>query len=123
MRGAVALEQSWLAKDTASVAVYVVWSSQLGAREKNVADATRLVPDARARHFWDADDLVGTAYEPVLGLSVVAWDTWMLFPRDAMWPDGPPPSPAWWEHQLGAGPPERHLDAGRFALRAAALER
>jgi hypothetical protein len=123
MRGAVALEKSWLAKDSnRNVVVYVVWSSQLGAKEKNVGDATRLVPGPRARHYWDPDDLVGSAYEPVLGLPVVAWDTWMLFAKDAVWRDSAPPKPAWWEHQLGRGPPSLHLDPDRFASRAADLE-
>ena len=35
MRGAVALEKAWLTKDTLKdVAVYVIWSPQLGAEEK-----------------------------------------------------------------------------------------
>ena len=123
MRGAVALTSSWLKKDTSTnIAVYVVWSPQLGAEEKHVASATALVSDVRARHYWDASMLVGTAYQPLLGLPAAAWDTWMLFDRDAMWRGDSPPKPAWWEHQLSAGPPELHLDAARFASHAEALK-
>ena len=123
MKGAVALTDAWLKKDSsANIAVYVVWSPQLGAQEKHVASATALVPDARARHFWDGSMLVGSAYQPLLGLPAPAWDTWMLFDRDAMWRGDTPPKPAWWEHQLNAGPPELHLDAARFASHAEALK-
>ena len=62
MRGAVALENAWLKKDSLKdVAVYVVWSPQLGAKESNVASATALVPDARAAHYWDGKMLIGSA--------------------------------------------------------------
>ena len=123
MHGAVALTDAWLKKDTSSkIAVYVVWSPQLGAQEKHVASATSLVPDRRARHYWDGHELVGRAYQPLLGLPAPAWDTWMLFGREAMWRGDTPPTPAWWEHQLNAGPPELHLDPSRFASHAEALQ-
>ena len=32
---------------------YVVWVPKVGAQESNVPEATRLVPDRRARHYWD----------------------------------------------------------------------
>ena len=122
MRGAVALHSEWLAKDSLEdVAVYVVWSPQLGAEEKHVASATSLVPDARARNYWDGGMVVGRSFQPMLGLPVPAWDVWMVFDKDAMWRGDTPPTPAWWEHQLKAGPPERHLDAKRFASHAEAL--
>ena len=121
MRGAVALEEAWLAKDSSkSVAVYVVWVPRLGAEEKHVASATALVPDHRARHFWDGGMLIGSAYQPVLKLEAAAWDTWMLFDQEAVWKDAPP-APAWWEHQLSNAPPELHLDPDRFASHAEAL--
>jgi hypothetical protein len=122
MHGAVALTDAWLKKDSsADIAVYVVWSPQLGATERNVADATTLVPDPRARHFWDGDELVGKGYQPMLELPAPAWDTWLLFDRDAMWHGDTPPTPAWWEHQLSRGPPELHLDPARWASHAEAL--
>ena len=102
--------------------MYVVWSPQLGAKESNVASATSLISDARARHYWDGGELVGTAYQPVLGLDAAAWDTWMLFDRDAVWRGDVPPKPAWWEHQLNRAPPSLHLDPTRFASHAEALK-
>ena len=123
MHGAVALTNSWLKKDSSTnVAVYVIWSPQLGAKEKHVASATALVPDRRAKHYWDERMLIGTAFQSLLGLPVAAWDTWMLFDRTATWRGDDPPNPAWWEHQLRAGPPELHLNPERFAAHAGSLE-
>ncbi|MDQ6769593.1 MAG: hypothetical protein M3Z54_06360 [Gemmatimonadota bacterium] len=122
LHGASQLQRAWLNKDRSKdIAVYVVWSPQLGAKEKHVGSATALLPDARARHYWDGEELVGKAYQNMLGLPAPAWDTWMLFDRNTVWRDDKPPAPAWWEHQLGAGPPERHLDPARFASHAEAL--
>ena len=122
MHGAVALKNAWLDRDSSrNVALYVVWSPQLGAQEKHVASAMGLIPDARARHYWDGGMLVGSLYQPMLRLEAAAWDTWMLFDQDAMWRGDSPPQPAWWEHQLRNAPPELHLDPQRFASHAEAL--
>ena len=122
MRGAVALRQAWLTKDTLSdVAVYVIWSPQLGASEKNVADASTLIPDHRARHYWDGEMLVGSAYRPLVRSAEAAWDTWMVFDKTATWHGDSVPRPAWWEHQMSSGPPELMLNAERWALHAMAL--
>jgi hypothetical protein len=122
IHGASELQSRWLAKDSSSdIAVYVVWSPQLGAEEKHVASATALVSDKRARHFWDQGELAGSAFQSILSLPAPAWDTWMLFDRNAMWREAKAPTPAWWEHQLAVGPPELHLDPDRFASHAEAL--
>lgn len=122
LRGAEELHRVWLAKDSSrDVAVYVVWSPQLGATEANVPGGAGLVPDGRARHFWDPGEVVGTAFDSLLDLPLPAWDTWMLFDRTARWGPHGPPAPTWWEHQLSAGPPNLHLDPARFASHALAL--
>jgi hypothetical protein len=122
MRGAVALEKEWLVRDSSKdVAVYVVWSPQLGAEEKHVASATALVPDSRAKHYWDGQMLVGSAYQPIVGSRAPAWDVWMLFDKKAMWKDNSAPTPAWWEHQTSSGPPALVLDAKRWTSHAMAL--
>ena len=123
IRGASELQRRWLAKDSSqSIAVYVVWSPQLGAQEKHVASAMKLVPDTRVRHFWDGEMLVGTAFQFTLSLPAAAWDVWMLFDIDAMRRADSVPVPAWWEHQLRVGPADRHLDPDRFASHAEALK-
>ena len=113
-----------MAKDgSTDVVVYVVWSSQVWGRERHVAEAAEVIPDRRARHYWDGDKLVGKVYQPILGTPDEAWDVWMLFDRDTRWEGKIPPRPAWWEHQLYDMPPELSLDANRFARKAAALRR
>ncbi len=105
--------------DRNDIAVYVVWSSQLGAEERHVAGGMRMIPDRRARHYWDGNRVVGTTYQRLLGLSAAAWDVWMLFDRGAVWTDDGPPRPAWWEHQLQEASRELFLDPNpeRFAAR------
>lgn len=83
---------------------------------------TTLIPDPRARDFWDPARLAGTAFEPLIGTHAPAWDTWMLFGADAMWRGTVPPTPAWWEDQLYGLPRSRFLNPRRFATKAAALE-
>jgi hypothetical protein len=113
-----------LANDaTRSVAVFVVWSSQLGAQEKNVGEATTLIPDRRVSNFWDSSLVVGTAFSRAANRSEPAWDVYMLFGPNASWPATGVPTPAWWEHQLSGLPPELRLDPRRFAAKARALER
>lgn len=122
LRGVRELQKEWLAKEPSSdLAVYVVWSTQLGASESRVPDATALMPDARARHYWDPGLAVGKAVSGQLGLDDPAWDVWLLYDRVKTWGRGGPPEPDWWEHQLGNLPAERRLDPQRFAQRAAEL--
>jgi hypothetical protein len=112
------------------LAVFVVWSDQMGGAPEFVADAAKLMPDRRARHFWDGERIVGRAYQRLklrdqtIQLSAEAWDTYLLFDCDASWPkSSPPPAPVWWEHQLQGAPDERRLDAARFAAKAVELAR
>ena len=100
------------------VVVYVVWSSQVGGKERHVAQAAELIPDRRVRHFWDADQIVGTAFQPLLKTPEAAWDVWMLYDRGVRWQGEAPPRPDWWEHQLYRMSPERSLDPERFAKKA-----
>lgn len=104
------------------MAVYVVWSSQLSAKQRHVASATTLMPDPRAQPYWDPDLLAGKLFQPVLRTPRAAWDVWMLFDRTTRWPDGAWPEIAWWEQQLSGMSPELHLDPARFSGRALDLQ-
>lgn len=86
-------------------------------------EAATLMPDPRARHYWDPEMLVGKAYQSYLEIPEPAWDVWMLFGRDASWGEAGPPPPDWWEHQLGGAglPAELSLDPDRFAEKATEL--
>jgi hypothetical protein len=116
------IRDSWL-ENTKSrdLAVFVVWSPQLGAREGNVGEAASLLTDTRAHHFWDGKAVAGAAFERVLRSPGPAWDVWMLFDKQTRWEDGQTPDPAWWEHQLGGLPRDRVLDGKRFAEHAEQL--
>lgn len=131
MRGVASLQEEWLEEHpNDDVAVFVVWSDQLGARPRHVPEATELIPDRRARHYWDGEKVLGRAYQRSLAvgertfpLGSPAWDVWLLFDAEARWSDEGPPRPVWWEHQLGGGrlPAERRLDPDRFAAKASEL--
>lgn len=101
----------------------MVWSPQLGAQERHVPDAARLMADPRVRHYWDPGRVVGGRYAEPLGLDSPAWDVWLLFGREAVWEDpAGAPEAAWWEHQLGGLPDSLRLDPGRFARKANELQ-
>lgn len=99
----------------------MVWSTQLGARERHVPEAAALMPDRRALHYWDSTLVVGRSVSPHLALGIPAWDVWLLYGADASWDEGGLPAPAWWEHQLTGLPDERRLNPERFARRAREL--
>ena len=104
-----------------NLTVHVVWSSQVGAKEKHVAGATGLMEDARVTHYWDADRVVGSAFQQHIDdLDSPAWDVWMLFAPGIVWEGDGPPAPTWWEHQLSGlkDHADRRLDADRFAQKA-----
>jgi hypothetical protein len=83
------------------MAAYAVWVPELGAKESNVPGGAALVPDKRARHYWDDSDALGRAYGRVLGTPGAAWDVYLLYPRGVRWTAAAPPAPLFWMHQLG----------------------
>ena len=98
-----------------------MWSTQLGAEEKHVTEATTVIPDRRVRHYWDGELLLGKHYQPLLGCDGPAWDVYLLFDQEAVWDASGPPKPVYWEHQLRGLPEESLLDAERFAAKAQEL--
>ncbi len=101
----------------------VINSDQLGAKEKHVANASKLMSGDNVHHYWDGEKHVGKAIQPMIeGLSQPAWDFWMLYEPGRTWGEAAP-EPDWWEHQLGGLPQNRKLDAVRFAEKAKKLAR
>lgn len=100
---------------------FVVWVPELGAQQGNVADATRLVPDPRASHYWDPKETLGVAYSRVLPTPGPAWDVYLLFGSGVQWPVSGVPKPDFWMHQLGGVTAAPRLDGAAFAAKAAGL--
>lgn len=130
MRGVSSLQKEWLNKQAGDgIAVFVVWSDQLGGAPRHVPSAAELMPDPRAHHYWDGDRLMGsfyrilTAENETIDVGTEAWDVWLLFDQKATWSATGPPQPVWWEHQLRIPRPDRRLDPVRFARKATELSR
>ena len=111
-----------LTNKSPDLAAFVVWVPQLGARQGNVADATRIVQDSRASQYWDPNDVLGNAFAPVLGLNEPAWDVYMLFKHGDVWRKSGVPKPDYWMQQLGVTNAPR-LDGVVFAQHAAMMLR
>lgn len=101
---------------------FVIWVPKLMGEGKDVPVATRLVPDARAEHYWDETAAVMGAFTRALELPEDAWDVYLIYGPAAQWDGDVPPKPDYWMHQLGsksrprvAGP---YLDPDVFAARA-----
>ncbi len=86
-----------------------------------MTEAAALMQDPRVRHYWDADQHAGRAYQGYLDMGSPAWDVWLLFPPGLRWDGEKAPEPGWWEHQLRGMPPDRKLDPERFAAKAKEL--
>ena len=92
---------------------------ELGATEADVPVATRLVPDSRATHYWDATGGLMRGFGGVLELSEDAWDVFLIYGPEARWTEADPPKPRFWMHQLGSRDEPRaaapYLDPEVFA--------
>jgi hypothetical protein len=108
-----------------NLSVFVISSSQLGAKEKNTANSIKLMNGPGVSHYWDGGQRVGATVQAyVEGLEAPAWDFWMIYRPGVTWGSDQAPEPDWWEHQLGTlgrDFAERRLDAQRFAQKARAL--
>ena len=103
-----------------SLRLYVVWVPMLGATEAFVPEATRMLDDPRALHFWDAEGFFVSAFERVLGLQRPAWDLYLLYPPGERWQAELPPPPTRWMQQHG-GADDGRLDEARLAEALATL--
>lgn len=86
------------------LSVHVVWTPVLASDSFEAAQqAPELIPDYRAKHYWDNDRSLGLAYARVVELPrgrALAWDIYFTYGRGAEWTSSPP-EPAYWAHQLG----------------------
>jgi len=90
--------------DDPSLRAYVVWVPVLPADLRMAArEASSLVPGKRASHFWDSEGVLARTFSRVLGLpsGCPAWDVYLTYPAGIRW-EQEPPTPPYWQHQLGA---------------------
>ena len=65
--------------DDPAVRAYVVWVPMNRGLERDVANATKEIWDARARHYWDPDGQLIARYRDVLGgYTEPVWDTFVV---------------------------------------------
>ena len=86
-----------------SLRVFVAWVPILpGDTAAPDAETQALISDVRARHFWDEQRLLPPLFNATLELPEgwPAWDVYLAYPPGARWGE-PPPTPAFWHHQLG----------------------
>lgn len=93
----------------------MVWVPKKGATEGDVGVATRIVPDARALHFWDGTGATMQKWRQVMNAPDDAWDVYFVYGRSAKWTGDLPPVPQYWMHQLGGFGEDRYLDPDVFA--------
>lgn len=101
-----------------SLRVYVAWVPMLpGDQSKTAQEASCLVSDQRASHFWDAGRALPTLFSGVLDLasSYPAWDVYLTYPAGITWEEGPP-RPLYWQHQLGGLAVSPQLDGETLAV-------
>lgn len=105
--------------DSDEIDAHIVWMPVLRNDDFEAAKrAPTLIPDERAKHYWDGDQDLGKLYGRIVDLPKgreLAWDIYFVFAPGVVWGDQAP-APTDWTHQLGRD--ERHLGEGD-RLRAA----
>ena len=97
--------------DDDSLRVFVVWTAAIRTDHYEASiESRKLIPDARARHYWDGEQKYGYALAPVLGTRMdFAWDVYVVYEPGTSWGSAPP-APADWLHQKRSEDPERYLE-------------
>ncbi|HSF17010.1 MAG TPA: hypothetical protein VLK65_15780 [Vicinamibacteria bacterium] len=94
-----------------SLQIFVVWLPAIRTDSYEEALKSRsLIPDIRARHYWDESRALGNALAPILETRMsMAWDVYLAYDGEARW-DGTPPTPSNWLHQKQGEDPKRYLE-------------
>jgi hypothetical protein len=120
LRGLSDLQESLYSKmgNDPRLITYVVHVPTLGAREVNVAPASRLITNAYTTQYWEETGITGNLMEETLGLTHrYIWDFYAIYGPTAVWSSERPPVPDFYQHQLQGLPPEKRLQADDFAAR------
>ena len=110
-------EQALERIDSDKLKIYVVWIKRFFGDSRDAAEKSMaLVPDKRARHFWDGNNQMPKHYGKSLDLPGernFAWDVYFVFNPKAAWGETPP-TPDFWMHQLGGSETGNRLDGDKF---------
>jgi hypothetical protein len=76
---------------SANLQVYAAWLPMLYGDKRSAWDAA-ILPDARVRHYWDEERIVGQWFaRQVDGYEGTSWDIYYLYGPDATWDTVPGP--------------------------------
>lgn len=87
----------------ADLRVYVIWLPILQHDDKQAAVKNAGVfDDPRMTHYWDPIATQGTVWNRRLELPAgqLAWNLYVVMPRDATWDASGPTAPFFWSHNL-----------------------
>ena len=119
LRGMSDLQEALYSKkgDDPRMVTFIIHVPTLGAREANVAPASRLITNSYTTNYWEETGITGKLMEQALGVNKYIWDFYAIYGPKATWSDERPPIPDFYQHQLEGMPPEKHLDASVFATK------
>jgi hypothetical protein len=120
LRGMSDLQETVYSKkgDDPRMVTFVIHVPTLGAREGNVAPASRLITNRYTTQYWEETGITGKLMQQVMGVDKYVWDFWAIYGPNVRWSDERlMPAPGFWQHQLGGLPAEKKLDANVFAAK------
>ncbi len=124
LRGMADLNDEFLAasQNDTRLVTFVVHVPTMGAKKNHAVDSIPLLDGPRIHHYWEETGIIGQHYAEVMDVAMYVWDFWAIYGPDHRWDEILPPTPDYFEHQLGVTsggssgfPRERVLDAERFA--------
>ena len=84
----------------------IIWTPMVATDNLTAARIreTKLT-DARVRHYWDPDRILGQLVSRTLNLNAsTAWDVYLVYLPNHPWNKELPPVPRFWMHQLDEEP-------------------
>jgi hypothetical protein len=124
LRGLSDLQEAIYAKrnDDPRLVTFVVHVPTLGAQEKNVAGASKLISNTYTTNYWEETGIIGKLMQQAMGAEIYLWDFWTIYDPQAAWSDEHQmPMPSFWQHQLPRLPSDRTLNANVFAAQVDTL--
>jgi hypothetical protein len=124
LRGMADLNDDFLAtsQNDERLVTFVVHVPTMGAKENHAVNAIPLLDGPQVHHYWEETGIIGQQYTDVMDVDMYVWDFWAIYGPEHRWDSALPPTPDYYEHQLGVTsgtfrgfPRERVLDAERFA--------